>query len=179
MPKPNRGKTQTVKQRAIYVYVPSIEIAEDWKQRATRARTSISKFVIEKVEDSIRRDDGETGSQTRIELITRLSEIEDELKKLRNENRLLRRLVDNLDTELKRFRAKPFLDDEFQGVRRFDKELIDLLKRGEAYTGDELLTALNIDPSETDLVKAVNKQLEVLEVYGLVEYLGRGWKWTP
>jgi hypothetical protein len=179
MPKPNRGKTQTVKKRAIYVYLPSIEMVEDWKQRVAQANTSISKFVIEKVEDSIRRDEGEAGSQTRLELINHLSKTEDEVTELRSENRLLRQLVNNLDNELKRFRAMPFLDDEFQGVRRFDKELIDLLRRGETYTGNELLTALNINPSDTDLIKAVNKQLEVLESYGLVEYLGRGWKWAP
>jgi hypothetical protein len=27
------------------------------------------------------------------------------------------------------------------------------------------------------LVKAVSKQLEALEGYGLLEYKGRGWKW--
>jgi hypothetical protein len=179
MPRSSRGKTKTVKQRAIYVYLPSLEMAEDWKHRATQANTSISKFVIEKVEDSIRRDEGEEGSQTRLELINRLSKTEDEVKALRNENRLLKQLVNNLDNELKRLRAMPFLDDEFQGVRRFDKELIGLLKRGEALTGEELLTTLNIEPSDKELVKAVNKQLEILESYGLVEYLGRGWKWTP
>jgi len=29
MPKPNKGKTKTIKERAIYVYLPSIEMAED------------------------------------------------------------------------------------------------------------------------------------------------------
>ena len=43
--------------------------------------------------------------------------------------------------------------------------------------GEEILTKLNIDPSDTELVKAVNKQLEILETYGLVEYAGRGWRW--
>jgi len=28
-----------------------------------------------------------------------------------------------------------------------------------------------------DLVKAVGKQLEVLEAYGLVEFTGKGWRW--
>ena len=65
------------------------------------------------------------------------------------------------------------------GTRKFDKELIDLLKQGGSYSGDEILTRLSINSSDTDLVKAVNKQLEVLESYGLVEYVGRGWKWKP
>jgi BMFP domain-containing protein YqiC len=178
MPRTSRGKTKTVKQRAIYVYLPSIEVAEDWKDRASKAGTSISKFVTERVEDSIRREEGEESYLNRLDLIKRLDKAEEELKKLRNENRLLKKLVDNLDTELKRHRAKPFLEEDFQGIRRFEQELIDLLKRGDTYTGDAILAHLNIDPSDSELVKAINKQLEILEKYGLVEYVGRGWKWT-
>jgi BMFP domain-containing protein YqiC len=178
MPRTSRGKTKTVKQRAIYVYLPSLKITEDWKKRAEKAGTSISKFVIERVEDSIRREEGEESYLNRLDLIKRLDKAEEELKKLRSENRLLKKLVDNLDTELKRHRAKPFLEEGFEGERGFDKDLINLLRKGDTYTGDEILTHLNIDPSDTDLVKWVNKQLEFLEKYGLVEYVGRGWKWT-
>jgi len=177
MPKPNRGKTETIKERAIYVYLPSVEMVDDWKRRASNAGTPLSKFVLERVEDSIRREEGEEGYLNRLELIKRLGNAEEELKTLRNENRLLKKLVDNLDNELKRYRTKPFLEEDFEGVRRFDKELIDLLRKGGSYMGEEILTQLNIDPSDTELVKAVNKQLEILETYGLVEYVGRGWRW--
>jgi predicted transcriptional regulator len=179
MPRTNRGKTETVKQRAIYVYPPSLKITEDWKNRAEKAGTSISKFVIERVEDSIRREEGEESYLNRLELIKRLDKAEEELKKLRSDNRLLKKLVDNLDNELKRYRAKPFLKEDFQGIRRFEQELIDLLRKGDSYTGEAILANLNVNPSDTDLVKAVNNQLEILENYGLVEYVGRGWKWKP
>ncbi len=177
MPKPNRGKTETIKQRAIYVYLPSLELVVDWKRRAEKASTSISKFVIERVEDSIRRDEGEENYLNRLELITRLHDVEEELKELRKENRLLKKLVDNLDTELKRYRAKPFLEEDYEGIRGFEKELIDLLRKGGTYMDGQLLDHLNIDPSDTELVKWVNKQLEFLESHGLVEYVGRGWRW--
>jgi len=39
------------------------------------------------------------------------------------------------------------------------------------------LAHLNIDPPDVELVKAVDRQLEALEAYGLVEYRGRGWWW--
>jgi predicted RNase H-like nuclease (RuvC/YqgF family) len=178
MPRTSRGKTKTVKQRAIYVYLPSLEVAEDWKDRASKAGTSISKFVMERVEDSIRQEEGEESYLNRLDLLKRIEKAEEELKKLRSENRLLKKLVDNLDNELKRYRSQPFLEEDFQGIRRFDKEIIELLRRGDTYTGEALLAHLNIDPSDTELVKAVNKQLEILENYGLVQYVGRGWKWT-
>jgi len=176
--KPNRGKTETIKDRAVYVYLPSVEMVEDWKRRAERAGVSISRFVVERVEDSIRREGGEEGYLSRAELVKRLRSAEEELRKLRDENRLLRRLVENLDNELKRYRAQPFLEEDFEGVRRFDRELIELLRRGGSYTQEQILVRLNIDPSDDDLVKAVDKQLEALEAYGLVEYKGRGWRWV-
>jgi len=177
MPKPNKGKTETIKDRAIYVYLPSLEMVEDWKRRAEKAGVSVSKFVIERVEDSIRREEGEEGYLSRAELVKRLRSAEEELKKLREENRLLKRLVENLDNELKRYRAQPFLQEAFEGVRRFDRDLIELLRRGGSYTEEEILAHLNIEPSDAELVKAVDRQLEALEAYGLVEYRGRGWRW--
>jgi predicted RNase H-like nuclease (RuvC/YqgF family) len=177
MPKPNRGKTETIKDRAIYVYLPSLEMVEDWKRRAEKAGVSVSKFVIERVEDSIRREEGEEGYLSRAELVKRLRSAEEELKKLREENRLLKRLVENLDNELKRYRAQPFLQEAFEGVRRFDRDLVELLRRGGSYTEEEILAHLNIEPPDAELVKAVDRQLEALEAYGLVEYRGRGWRW--
>jgi len=177
MPKPNKGKTKTIKKRAIYVYLPSESMAENWKNKADKTGTSISKFVIDKVEDSIRQEQGEEGYLNRLDLINKLSKQEEELKKLRKDNRLQEKLIDNLDNELKKFRAQPFLDESFRGVRSYNKELINLLKVGGSITGEELLFKLNIEPSQTELIKSINKQLEMLENYGLVEYVGRGWKW--
>lgn len=82
------------------------------------AGVSISKFVVERVEDSIRREEGEEGYLSRFELIKRLRNVEEELKKLRDENRLLKRLVENLEGELRRYRARPFLEEGFEGERR-------------------------------------------------------------
>ena len=101
---------------------------------------------------------------------------EGELKQLRSENRLLHKLVENLDKELKRYRAKPFLDDAYVGVRQFDKNLIELLRGGGILSDEEILSSLNIDPADTDFVKAASKQIEALEAYGLVEFTGKGWR---
>ena len=177
MPRERRGKTETIKKRAIYVYLPSLEMVEDWKRKADKAGTSISKFVIDRVEDSVRREEGEESYLSRLEIIGRLRKAEEELKNLRKENRLLKKLVDNLDNEMKRYRAQPFLEEDFQGIRQFDKELIQLLREGKIFTDEDILSRLGISPSDTDLVKAVASQLEALESYDLVEFLGRGWRW--
>jgi len=41
-----------------------------------------------------------------------------------------------------------------------------------------LLEDLNIDPSDTDLVRAVSRQLEDLEAYGLLARTSYGWRWV-
>jgi mRNA-degrading endonuclease RelE of RelBE toxin-antitoxin system len=48
-----RGKTETIKQRALYIYLPSLDMAEEWKRLAEKDKTSISKFIIENVENSL------------------------------------------------------------------------------------------------------------------------------
>jgi hypothetical protein len=178
MARGSKHKTETIKQRAIYVYLPSLEMVQEWKDRSKKAGTSISKYVIERVEDSLRREDGEEGYASRLDLIESLRKNVEELKQIRDENRLLRKLVENLDAELKRYRAQPFLEESFQGVRSFDRELFQLLKEGNLLSDDEILSRLNISPTDTDMVKAVSSQLQTLESYGVVEFTGRGWKWN-
>ncbi len=67
MPKPNLGKTKTIKDRSIYVYLPSEEMARRWKDQADRNGISVSKFVTDRVEDSLRREEGEEGYASRVE----------------------------------------------------------------------------------------------------------------
>ena len=77
---------------------------------------------------------------------------------------------------MRKYRSEVFLEEQYEGVRKYDKELVEILKRREFIDDDELLRALNIDPRESDLVKAVSKQLENLEAYGLVSFTRRGWR---
>jgi len=171
------GKTETIKKRAVYVYLPAEEMAERWKQRAKRSHSSISKFVVERVEDSLRKE-GDEDHPKRAELIGQLKELKAENEKLGRDNEILRRAYERLDSEVKRYRAKPFLEEGFRGVRKYDRKLVELLRRGGVVSSDEILEKLGIDHSETDLVKAVSRQLENLETYGLVKSTARGWQWT-
>jgi hypothetical protein len=73
-----------------------------------------------------------------------------------------------LEHELRRYRTGIFLEERFEGVRKYDKELIEILKKRGVVDSDALLRELNIDPREGELVQALAKQLENLETYGLV-----------
>jgi hypothetical protein len=172
------GKTESIRQRSIYVYAPNLETVKDWKSRAKNGHVSISQFVLEHVGNSLRQEDGEESYKPRADLIEELRKRDDEIQKLSRENDIIKLALERVENELKRYRAAPFLDEDFQGVRKYDRKLIELLKKGEAIDSDHLLRLLRISPKETDLVKAISRQLENLEAYGLVLKTRRGWRWV-
>ena len=170
------AKTDTIKQRAIYVYLPSIDMTERWKDLAEKQGASISKFVIEHVENSLMQEE-DSGYKSRRDLWKEIKELKDQADNMKREKRVLELANDRLEQELRRYRAMPFLEEEFVGVRRYQKELVDLLRGGGSVSSNEILSTLGIDPSEEETVKAISKQLENLEGYGLVQSSPRGWMW--
>ena len=55
-----KTKTETIKARSIYVYLPSEEMVDDWKEKAKSSGLSISKFVQEHVEKSMNYENEDT-----------------------------------------------------------------------------------------------------------------------
>lgn len=169
---------ESIRQRSIYVYTPSVETINQWKAKAGKAHVSISKFVLEHVANSLRQEAGEDGFTPRVKLIEELHKKDEAIQKLTRQNEITRLALERVENELRRYRAEPFLDDGFQGIRKFDRKLIELLKKGKPIDSDHLLRLLRITPDESDLVKAVGNQLENLEAYGLVRKTHHGWLWV-
>jgi len=48
--RPNQGKTQTIRARTVDVYLPTVELVEEWKKAAENAGMSLSRYVVEVVE---------------------------------------------------------------------------------------------------------------------------------
>jgi hypothetical protein len=175
--KKNRPKTQTIKERAIYVYLPSHELVDEWKDLAKKQRLSISKFVMEHVQNSLK-EETEPTYLTKMELSKRMRDQDKEISRLKDENKVLRLAFQNLDGELKHYRAGPFLDDDFEGTRGYEKELIKLLKSKKYVTGLELFDLLGLNPMDAELTKSITRQMENLEGYGLVKADLKGWRWV-
>ena len=172
------GKTESIKHRSIYVYLPSEEMVEDWKAKAKKSSASISRFVIEHVTNSLRQEEGEEAYKSRAELLQQTREKDEQIEKLTRENEIVKLALERVENELRRYRAEPFLDEKFEGIRAYDRKLIELLKKGDTVDSDHLLRLMKISPRDTPLVKAINNQLGNLEAYGLVEKTRRGWKWV-
>ena len=161
----------------MYVYLPSVKMTNRWKKLAEKSGRTISKFVAEHVENSLSQEDRGSSYKSRAELVKQLREKDEEISRLGKESRLTRQLAERLDKELRRYRTRPFVEEEFQGRRTYDRELIDLLRRERTVDSDHLLRKLGIGPKEQSIVKAVDRQLSSLEAYGLVEATPRGWRW--
>lgn len=50
-------KNKRLTDRAIYVYLPTVEMADGWKLKADKSSISISKFVLEHVENSLKQEE--------------------------------------------------------------------------------------------------------------------------
>jgi hypothetical protein len=86
-------------------------------------------------------------------------------------------VLEQYEKELKQYRAEAFATESYQGIRKYSHELIDLLKHFTIMDSDKLIETLGIDPTDSEITKAISSELENLEAYGLIISTPRGWKW--
>lgn len=162
------------KSRYVYLYLPSAEDKARWDKLAKDAGVPLSKFVIEVFESALAEN---SDFKPRGELVKEIGKLRSENKELRDDVKQKKIVLEKYENELKRYRSEVFLDDEFKGVRKYSKPIIDILKRGVTVDSYKLLEELGIELKDTELVSAVSSQLEELESYGLVTNTSRGWRW--
>jgi hypothetical protein len=163
------------KSRYVYLYLPSAEDKARWEKLAEEAGVPLTKFVIEVFESAL---DGESDFKPRGELVKEIGKLRSENKLLRDDLNQKKIVLEKYETELKRYRSQAFVENKFEGVRKYNRELIAVLKQGIVLDSYRLLEELGIDPNDSQLVKAVSQQLEDLEAYGLITSTQRGWRWA-
>jgi len=104
--KGSKSKTETIKERAIYVYLPNENLEHEWKKHAKKQGTSISKFVIEHVQNSIMKE-VDSDFVDRAEMYSRIAELEGDLARARKDNRMLTLAARSLDDELRKKPGDP------------------------------------------------------------------------
>lgn len=162
------------KSRYVWVYLPSQDDKVRWTAEAEKAKAPLSKFVIDIVENALI---DESEIKPRGEIIKDLARAREDNKKLADELKLKNIVLEKYENELARYRGEAFLTGDYQGLRKYSREIIALLKEHGTIDSYRILEALGIDPKESDLVRAVSAELENLEAYGLVSSTKRGWKW--
>jgi hypothetical protein len=171
------SKTDTIIQRTINVYMPTFEMKEKWKKLADAANQSISKFVIEHVTNSLNHEKENPSIETRIQLIKDKKQLQEENRELLKQIKDKEKLAEIYEKEARSHSIKPFLEQDFSGIRKFEKDLIELFKKDIEVRKEEIYKKLHIDILETDAVTAVQKQIEILERYGLLKDIGGVWRW--
>lgn len=154
--------------------MPSDEDKARWAALAEKAKTPLSKWVIEIVESTLAENEE---FSPRREMVNELENLRKDNKALRDDLRQKEVVLERYEAELRRFRSEPFMNTDFKGMRPYSEELVKILKARGHVDSYRLLEELGIDPRESDLVKAVTTQLEELEAYKLITTDGRSWKW--
>ena len=169
------GKTDSINDRRVDVYLDSIEQKKRWADIAEDRGTSLSKFVQHSVEYTIEKggpDFIETGQNAE-----ELQELEKKISDLQEQVKEKKLVIEKLRTELKSLRSAPFREEDFEGTRSFDEELVDILRDAGHLRAEEIFRRLNVDPQNIEVVEGVQKQLSQLERYGVVEETVNGWRW--
>ena len=165
--RPDLGKTKTIKQRAVYIYLPTEEMLEEWKQAARRFDMSLSRFLVEVVDDVLRKNP--QGISPRAEVEARLAQINVELTAFRHENEALRFLLQRAEEELADYRtalstaSQPSQDDDT--LRR----LIRLFHGRLVWKLQDFPEAMGINTGDQEGMRRLKVALDRLRELGMIE----------
>jgi len=169
-------QTEPIVKRTINVYLPSIATADRWKKTAKTSGMTISKWIQEHVENSLK-DEWTNGSGPRRKLQQEIDHLHVELDSAKTLIESLQQIDDKLDKVLRREQIERFAIPKFQGERRFDRELIDLFKHRSFLPFTEILGLLKIKPDDVEVVKGIDEQLKDLDRLGVIQREPDGWRW--
>lgn len=154
------------------IYFPSEIFLEKWKERAKASRMPLSKWIFETIESHMDED------------TTTVQDLTMDQEALRDQNRKLRRDLENAEAELERQRTELFklrnealLQPVPQGVVQLNERLVDILKSGGTWSSHGLLKELDINSNDVEAIQIVTHQLQMLQDFNLVIEGPRGWKW--
>jgi hypothetical protein len=160
--------------RYIWVYANSKAQKDQWQALADNAKTPLSTWCVSIIEERLAEEDGLV---PRHEIAKELERMKAENKTMRDDLRQKEVVLQRHEAELRRYRAEPFQADQFQGVRSYSREIVDILKRAGHVGSYQILELLGIGPGESEAIKAVSRQLEELEKFNLIKADGKGWQW--
>lgn len=158
------------KGRVIQLVTQSTSQTRKYEKLADKAGVPLSKYLLSVIENAL-----DEKPKTRISDSMRA--MAEKNRTLEEENRILTLLVEKYEKESKQREQATFLDENFRGERNISSEIVAVLRRG-AIHDYQLLEALNVGPQDVDLMRAVRKQLETLELHGIITKEKRGWKWV-
>ena len=165
--RPDQGRTGTIKQRSVYVYVPTEEMLEEWKKAAKNYDVSLSRFIVEVVDDAVSKNT--KGISKRAEIEAELAKKVAESASLEEKNEALRSIMRTTDTELAAYRAAisatapPSHDEEM--LRRLFGIFHDRLH----WRMQDIPSAIGISTDDQEGMRRLQKTLDWLRELGMIE----------
>ena len=157
------------KGRRVELICPSAGQLKRYQELAEKAGTPLSKYLLNAIEKGL----DERGFS---EISQGIRDLKQENHELREQLRTQSLLAKKFESEVRKLQQAVFLDDNFVGERDIEPRLVAVLKRGQIHDY-RLLEVLDVDPKDQDQVKAVYRQLEVLELHGIISKNSNGWRW--
>ena len=176
--KPPQNKMATYQQRRVEIRLPDVATLEDWKAKAREGGVALSKFIYESVANWCRHEYGDDSDErTRSDLTREISELVGKLGNLKEDQLLKRRYIRRIEKEIEQLRSEDFLTPKFEGVRQYNERLIKVFKAHKKIRATELLSLLDLGPSDGKIIKSINVQLDSLESCGLITKTGDDFRW--
>ncbi|MBM4237373.1 MAG: hypothetical protein FJ151_02685, partial [Euryarchaeota archaeon] len=165
--RPDLGKSKTIKERTVYLYVPTKDMLDEWKREAGRHGLSLSRFLVEVIDDAVRRSP--EGITPRERIKEELQRASSELNSLREEREALRFQLEGTEKQLANYReslcalAEASKDDALLG------RIVALFRRRRVWKLDEIPKALGIDIADAEAMGKLQTGIAYLRKIGLVE----------
>ena len=96
------------------------------RHHAKQNGMSFSSWVVNNVQENLE-NRADTGL-SRKKLEEENNSIKEELATLQKKLRDITIIKENLEKDIKKYRSEPFIQSDFQGIRSYDKNLIDILR---------------------------------------------------
>lgn len=178
-----RKKRAPVNERAIWVYLETPKVADEWKKAAKKAGMSTSNFVKNIVNNHLRQIETPIDyEQTQ----RRLSEAIGEVKKLRAERDMISGKLERMNNLLESYEKQikesseenqmKILND-IDDIRNLGKRFVNLMKKHDYLNEEDLLDKLNVNPTDKHAIKTYREQIEILLDYGLIKRNRGGYIW--
>ena len=173
--RPNRGRTETLKQRAVYLYVPTEKMLAKWKTEADHYGMSLSGFLVEVIDDAMRRNPAGLTPREKVE--KELSQAISDLQAVRMQRDSFRSRLEDSEATVARYRES--LEDVFSYVpdEKMQKKVVSLfLKRG-GWQIDDFTREAGADAGKSEELSKIQRTIEHLKRIGLVEGDFGEWRW--
>ena len=165
--RPNQGKSETLRKRSVYVYLPTEDMVAQWKAEAERYGMSLSRFLVEVVDDAIRKNP--SGLTPRDEIKADLAKVSSELASLRSEKESLQSLLRQTEASVASYRESLYTLAEHTHDETMLSNLIGLFKKRRVRRVEEVPAALGIDATDGAAMSRLEDGIGYLKKLGLIE----------